>query len=58
MSIPLLEDGYIQGENLGMKREEAQAELKKIMASPEWKKGGNKELTARVEALAELAYNE
>jgi hypothetical protein len=65
MAQPLVEDGYIAGENLGMKRDEARAELKKIMASDEYLKyrgspsaPERRALMQRIEALTELAYNE
>jgi len=65
LSSPLLEDGYIQGDGLGMKRDEARAELKKIMGSDEYLKykgspnaPARRELIARIEALAEIANSE
>jgi hypothetical protein len=65
MALPLIEDGYIAGENLGMKRDEAKAELQKIMASDEYTKyrgspsaPERRALMQKIAALTELAYSE
>jgi hypothetical protein len=55
MAQPMLEDGLIRGEGLGMKRSEAQAEINKLMADPRWAKG-DKEVLARINDLYPLAY--
>jgi hypothetical protein len=54
---PMLEDNLIRGEGLGMRREEAQAEIKKLMATKEYL-SGDKPTIERIRALAQIAYAE
>jgi hypothetical protein len=55
MAQPMLEDGLIKGNNVGMKRSEAQAEIQKLMADPLWAKG-DKATLARIAELYPLAH--
>lgn len=54
MAQPMLEDGLIRGEGLGMKRHEAQAEINKLMQDPKWA-AGDKAINARIAELYPLA---
>ena len=57
MAQPMLEAGHIKGENLGMTRGDALAELQKIMAMPEYLDPmKNKALVEKTRALSALAY--
>lgn len=55
MAQPMLEDGLIRGEGLGMKRAEAAAEIQRLMADPGWAKG-DKQILARISDLYPLAH--
>jgi len=58
---PMMEDGLISGENLGTSRADAEAEIKKLQASDEYKsKDRNVRLPVieRIRALSEIAYSE
>ncbi len=55
MAQPMLEDGLIRGDGLGMKRSEAQAEINKLMATKEWA-AGDKATLARIQELYPLAH--
>lgn len=62
MARPMLEDGLIRGEGLGMRRGEADAEIKRVMASEEYmgKKGREAQVTAvdRIRELYSIAHGE
>jgi hypothetical protein len=55
MAQPMLEDGLIRGEGLGMKRAEAAAEINRLMKDPKWA-AGDKDILARIADLYPLAH--
>lgn len=57
MARPMMEDGLIKGENLGMKRADAQAEIDRLMKDPGWAKG-DKTVLARINDLFPIAHGE
>lgn len=62
MARPMLEDGLIRGEGLGMKRSEAQSEINRIMRSEEYlgKKGRESQqaAVAKISELYPIAHGE
>lgn len=52
---PLVEDNLISGENLGVSRTDAQAEIKKLMGTKEYLKG-DKQIIERIRELTPLAH--
>lgn len=57
MARPMMEDGLIRGEGLGMKRAEAQSEIERLMKEPGWAKG-DKQIMARIHELYPIAHGE
>lgn len=54
---PMLEDGLIRGEGLGLKRGEAAAEIQRLMADPGWAKG-DKQILQKINDLYPIAHGE
>jgi hypothetical protein len=52
---PMMEDGLIKGENLGMKSADAAAEIQKLMQDPGWKKG-DPAIIEKIRELTPLAH--
>lgn len=54
---PMMEDNLIKGENLGMKRSDAKAELDRLMKTPEYLKG-DKATIEKIQSLYPIAHGE
>lgn len=57
MSSPMLEHNLIKGEGLGMRKDEARAEINQLMSTKEWA-AGDKTVLARIQALYPIANGE
>jgi hypothetical protein len=57
MGVPMLEDNLIRGEGLGMKQNEAKAEIDALMKNPLWAKG-DKATLQRIADLYPIAHAE
>jgi hypothetical protein len=57
MAQPMMEDGLIKGENLGIRRADAQAEINRLMGSKEWL-GGDKATIEKIRELSVIAHSE
>jgi len=55
MGTPMLESNLIQGEGLGMRKNEAQAEITRLMATKEWLQG-DKATLKRISDLTPIAH--
>lgn len=57
MASPMLEGNLIKGDNLGMKRAEAKAEIERLMKDPAWAKG-DKKINDRIAELYPIANSD